>query len=245
VSAPLATQASMSSSRAALPPVRAASTPIRASSYPRSMHGERHRPHHRLANSCRPRPQLFPGRRSWPDRSATRGASSTVALQPCISRLQLYRIHMPYDGTLQAAWYVPGRLFSVNATTAAAVSISLHATSGWCGVFDDAPLGFALIMVGALFVGSMSTRWHGDVTPARGGGRANSHPDGTWISGLRRGADIGPQLGSTVILLLPPGAANWLPGLAAGSRIEVGQALAGGARHDAGELGADGHPSHA
>jgi len=29
-----------------------------------------------------------------------------------------------------------------------------------------------------------------------------------------------------VILLLPKNAADWLPGLAAGSRVEVGQALA-------------------
>ncbi len=33
-------------------------------------------------------------------------------------------------------------------------------------------------------------------------------------------------MGSTVILLTPPGYADWLPGFAAGSRIRMGEALA-------------------
>jgi len=33
-------------------------------------------------------------------------------------------------------------------------------------------------------------------------------------------------MGSTVILLLPPGGSEWLPGLAPGSSVRVGQALA-------------------
>ena len=45
------------------------------------------------------------------------GAFATLYLAP----YNYHRIHMPLDGTLKAAWYVPGDLFSVNATTAAAV----------------------------------------------------------------------------------------------------------------------------
>jgi len=33
-------------------------------------------------------------------------------------------------------------------------------------------------------------------------------------------------MGSTVILLLPPGSGEWLPGFAPGSSVRVGQALA-------------------
>jgi phosphatidylserine decarboxylase len=44
---------------------------------------------------------------------------------------------------------------------------------------------------------------------------------------LARGTELGRfNMGSTVILLLPPGRAAWLPALAAGGTIRVGQALA-------------------
>ncbi len=42
------------------------------------------------------------------------GSAATLYLAP----YNYHRIHMPLDGTLKAAWYVPGDLFSVNATTA-------------------------------------------------------------------------------------------------------------------------------
>ena len=151
------------------------------------------------------------------------GSFATLYLAP----FNYHRIHMPYDGTLQAAWYVPGRLFSVNATTAAAVSNLFARNERVVCVFDDAPLGFALVMVGALFVGSMSTRWHGDVTPAARRRPCDLAPRQDVDLKLAKGAELGRfNMGSTVILLLPEGAADWLPGLAAGSRIEVGQALA-------------------
>jgi phosphatidylserine decarboxylase len=44
---------------------------------------------------------------------------------------------------------------------------------------------------------------------------------------LEKGAELGRfNMGSTVILLLPPGGGEWLPGLAPGSSVRVGQALA-------------------
>jgi phosphatidylserine decarboxylase len=151
------------------------------------------------------------------------GSYATFYLAP----FNYHRVHMPADGALSAAWYVPGRLFSVNATTAASVTGLFARNERIVCVFDDATTGFALILVGALFVGSMSTYWHGDVTPAasRRPLRLRPNPDAE----LRRpkGAEMGRfNMGSTVILLLPKGAADWLPGLAAGSRVELGQALA-------------------
>ena len=53
--------------------------------------------------------------------------------------------------------YVPGRLFSVNARNRrAACPDCSRATSAWCACFDDGAPPFALVLVGALFVGSMS-----------------------------------------------------------------------------------------
>ena len=151
------------------------------------------------------------------------GSFATLYLAP----FNYHRIHMPCDGTLTAAWYVPGRLFSVNAATAAGVAGLFARNERVVCVFDDAPAGFALVLVGALFVGSMSTRWHGDVTPAAQRRPRQLAPRHDVELGLPKGAELGRfNMGSTVILLLPKGAADWLPGLAAGSPVKVGQALA-------------------
>src|ERR1700730_1663095 len=90
------------------------------------------------------------------------GSFATLYLAP----FNYHRVHMPCDGTLTAAWYVPGRLFSVNAITTAAVAGLFARNERIVCIFDSAPAGFALVLVGALFVGSMSTYWHGDVPPA-------------------------------------------------------------------------------
>ncbi|HSY08523.1 MAG TPA: archaetidylserine decarboxylase [Steroidobacteraceae bacterium] len=151
------------------------------------------------------------------------GSFATLYLAP----FNYHRIHMPAAGTLRAAWYVPGRLFSVNAATAASVAGLFARNERIVCVFDDASLGFALVLVGALFVGSMSTHWHGDVTPATARRRCELQAAQHAELRLAKGAELGRfNMGSTVILLLPKGVADWLPGLAAGSRVVVGQALA-------------------
>ncbi|MEP7245651.1 MAG: archaetidylserine decarboxylase, partial [Gammaproteobacteria bacterium] len=59
---------------------------------------------------------LLAGPPEWNARF-TGGSFATLYLAP----YNYHRIHMPLTGTLKAAWYVPGKLFSVNATTASAV----------------------------------------------------------------------------------------------------------------------------
>ncbi|HYB63816.1 MAG TPA: archaetidylserine decarboxylase [Steroidobacteraceae bacterium] len=152
------------------------------------------------------------------------GAFATLYLAPH----DYHRIHMPLAGTLQAAWYVPGQLFSVNATTAAQVPGLFARNERVVCVFADGTLSFALVLVGALFVGSMSTVWHGDVTPRSPRVRGDLAVDFV-RTGLKlgKGAEMGRfNMGSTVILLLPPGRSEWQDGLAAGSAIRMGQALA-------------------
>ena len=150
------------------------------------------------------------------------GTFATLYLAP----FNYHRIHMPAAGALTAAWYVPGRLFSVNATTAAGVTGLFARNERIVCIFEDGAFSFALVLVGALFVGSMSTYWHGDVTPrvrrpCELKSRANAKPR------LPKGAELARfNMGSTVILLLPREQTDWLAGLAAGSRIQVGQALA-------------------
>jgi phosphatidylserine decarboxylase len=152
------------------------------------------------------------------------GAFATLYLAPS----DYHRVHMPMRAALRAAWYVPGQLFSVNAATTAAVPGLFARNERLVCVFSAGPISFAVVLVGALFVGSMSTVWHGEVTPRSGGEQAEL-PLETSRSALtlEKGAELGRfNMGSTVIVLLPPGSAEWLPGIAPGSRVRVGQALA-------------------
>jgi phosphatidylserine decarboxylase len=152
------------------------------------------------------------------------GTFATLYLAPS----NYHRIHMPRSATVQAAWYVPGQLFSVNARTANQVPGLYARNERLVCVFAEGTLSFALVFVGALFVGSMATVWHGDVTPRTPRIRADLPLDFTAApQRLEKGAEVGRfNMGSTVILLLPPGRAEWLAPLAAGSSIRVGQALA-------------------
>ena len=166
---------------------------------------------------------LLDGAPEWAQRF-TGGAFATLYLAP----YNYHRIHMPIAGTLRAAWFVPGKLFSVNAVTAAAVPGLFAKNERVVCVFEDGPRAFAMVLVGALFVGSIATVWHGDVAPRNPPERVDLPLD-TSRSPLRlsKGAEMGRfNMGSTVILLTPPDLLNWLPKFATGSRVEVGQMLA-------------------
>ena len=156
------------------------------------------------------------------------GAFATLYLAP----YNYHRIHMPLAGTLRAAWFVPGKLFSVNAVTAAAVPGLFAKNERVVCVFDcvidGRPRSFAMVLVGALFVGSIATVWHGDVAPRSPHERVDLPLDASRSPlKLSKGAEMGRfNMGSTVILLLPPDMLDWLPKFASGTRIEVGQMLA-------------------
>lgn len=158
----------------------------------------------------------------WPQRFRG-GGFATLYLAP----YNYHRIHMPMHGTLRAAWYVPGRLFSVNAVTAAAVPNLFARNERVVCIFEEGPALFAMVLVGALFVGSMTTVWHGDITPRRRQRTDLPVDRSLGPLSLRKAEEMGRfNMGSTVILLTPPGLADWLPGIAAGSPVRMGQALA-------------------
>jgi phosphatidylserine decarboxylase len=151
------------------------------------------------------------------------GSYMTIYLAP----FNYHRIHMSLDGTLSGACYVPGRLFSVNDATARHVPELFARNERVILQFESAAGPHALVMVGALFVGSMGTVWHGDIA-RRGahGALALPVPPARAAASLARGAELGRfNMGSTVILLLPPAAARWISGLDCGSALRVGQQL--------------------
>ena len=166
---------------------------------------------------------LLAGRQPWV-RQLDGGRFATFYLAP----FNYHRIHMPLAGTLREAWYVPGRLFSVNGVTAARVPALFARNERVVLVFQGEAGCFAVVLVGALFVGSMSTVWHGDVTPAarRTVTTLRPAPDLQVEAYRARGAELGRfNMGSTVILLLPPGAARWDDTLTPGRAVRVGQTI--------------------
>jgi phosphatidylserine decarboxylase len=159
---------------------------------------------------------------NWASRF-TDGCFATLYLAP----FNYHRIHMPLGGTLRAAWYVPGQLFSVNAVTAAAVPGLFARNERVVCIFEDGPRLFAMVLVGALFVGSMETVWHGEITP-RNPRRPLELPLDTTRAPLHleKGEEMGRfNMGSTVILITAPDMIDWLPNMKAGDSVYVGQPL--------------------
>lgn len=153
-------------------------------------------------------------------RSFEDGRFATLYLAP----YNYHRIHMPLAGTLRATTHVPGRLFSVNTATAALVPRLFARNERVICLFDTDFGRLAVILVGALFVGSMATVWAGDITP-RSGARPTRLTEPARAVHLERGAELGRfNMGSTVILLLPA-TATWADSLVAGSLVRVGQTI--------------------
>jgi phosphatidylserine decarboxylase len=147
------------------------------------------------------------------------GSFATIYLAP----FNYHRVHMPLRGDLEDTVYVPGRLFSVNAVTAAYVPRLFARNERVLTLFDTAFGEVALILVGALNVGSMATIWAGDITPAAR--RAVTQLPAQQVS-LNKGEELGRfNMGSTVILLFQKDRARLSSGTRAGATVRLGESL--------------------
>ena len=146
------------------------------------------------------------------------GAFATIYLSP----RDYHRVHMPVAGTLTETRYVPGRLFSVNTVTAGAMP-GLFARNERLACLFDTSLGtMASVMVGAMIVAGIETRWAGRV-PGHGKRLVRSAHDGV---ALEAGEEMGSfLLGSTVVVLFEPDRIEWLAELGPGSTVRMGQAI--------------------
>ena len=121
--------------------------------------------------------------------------------------------------------FVPGDLFSVSTATTQLVPNLFARNERVICHFSTAIGPIAVILIGAIFVGSMETVWHGEVRGSRG------EPTRWVYRGDQRqafdtGVEIGRfNMGSTVIVLLPEGSAQWLPHLGANQPVRMGMAL--------------------
>ena len=148
------------------------------------------------------------------------GAFATVYLSP----RDYHRVHMPLTGRLRRMDFVPGTLFSVSDATTQLVPELFARNERVVCIFDTNTGPLAVILVGAIFVGSMETTWAGEI---RGTGGMITRHDYPSLDAptLEKGAEMGRfNMGSTVILLLPKGTVTWHD-LAPGQMVRMGERI--------------------
>lgn len=151
----------------------------------------------------------------------TNGYFHTIYLSP----RDYHRVHMPMEGRLQRMIHVPGRLFSVAPYTVRQVPGLFARNERVVSLFETTHGTMGVVLIGAMLVSSIETVWSGLVTPPRG--RKTSHTD--WSRRdivLKKGQEMGRfNMGSTVIILLPPGAVSSMEHYEPGDDVVVGQKL--------------------
>ena len=150
------------------------------------------------------------------------GMFATVYLSP----RDYHRVHMPWAGTLRETVHVPGRLFSVGTDAVASVPRVFARNERLACHFDTEFGPMVQVMVGALLVSGVETVWSGVEIPAYADAITRKDYRGKGIA-LERFAEMARfNYGSTVIVLLPRGAAMLAAGLAAETPVRLGQRLA-------------------
>jgi len=149
------------------------------------------------------------------------GHFATLYLSP----RDYHRIHMPCAGVLQRMLHVPGDLYSVNPVTARGVPGLFARNERVVCVFETQGQPWVLVLVGATIVGSMATTWHGVIDRSHQGVRQWDYRD--QHIALTQGQEMGRfLLGSTVVMLFPPGPMAFNPAWQAAGRIRMGEVMA-------------------
>lgn len=137
-----------------------------------------------------------------------------------------HRIHMPFAGRLRSTVYVPGDMFSVNAATVRAVSGVFARNERVICDFDTEAGRMAVILVGALFVGSMETVHCGEINPPP---RRRKMPQSIEKGAGRefaKGEELGRfNMGSTVVLLFQRDRVRWGNTLVPELKVKLGEAI--------------------
>lgn len=126
------------------------------------------------------------------------GKFATIYLSP----KDYHRIHMPITGTLTDMLYVPGELFSVSPLTAQRVPGLFARNERVVAIFDTEVGKLAMVLVGAIIVASIATKWAGTVSPPTGKNVQHwQYPvDGEHAVTIGKGEEMGLfKLGSTIV----------------------------------------------
>ncbi len=150
------------------------------------------------------------------------GEAAVIYLSP----KDYHRIHIPDAGKLLSMTYVPGDLFAVNPATVRNVDGLFARNERLVIRFENERGSFCLIMVGAIFVGSMQTVWEGKITPEYQ--PTIQHWDYSDANlTFNKGDEVGRfNMGSTVVLLTPENQLPELGKIIAGTPIKMGEHLA-------------------
>lgn len=149
------------------------------------------------------------------------GQFTTLYLSP----RDYHRIHMPLDGELTKMTYVPGKLFAVNNHSVKVIDRLFSRNERVISYFETSIGTMAIVMVGAINVGSMETVWAGEITPAKN--RIISTTDyNNQDFHLKRGAEMGRfNMGSTVIILFGNNRMQWAPEMQADKPVCMGMSM--------------------
>jgi len=150
------------------------------------------------------------------------GEAAVIYLSP----KDYHRIHIPVDAKLLSMTYVPGDLFAVNPATVRQVDGLFARNERLVIRFENEQGPFCLIMVGAIFVGSMETVWEGKITPDYEPTIQHWDYQDDNIQ-FSKGDEIGRfNMGSTVVLLATEGQLPELGKIHANTPIKMGELLA-------------------
>jgi phosphatidylserine decarboxylase len=151
------------------------------------------------------------------------GSFATIYLAP----FNYHRVHAPLAGELVAVRFVPGTLFSVNQSTVSHLRGLFVRNERLICHFKTAAGPCVVIFVGAMSVGSITTPWTGELRPRKGNivDNIDLHDSDTSLI-VGKGDLLGWfNMGSTVIVLTPPGVCTWKSGLQAGDALRMGEAI--------------------
>ncbi len=150
------------------------------------------------------------------------GIFSTIYLSP----KDYHRLHMPLTGKLVEMIHVPGRLFSVNAATANSVPRLFARNERVVCIFETEIGKMALVLVGAIFVSSVETIWHGVVTPPTISQVRSWRYEGEDAPVIEKGMEMGRfNMGSTIVVLFEDNKAAWENDFVAGKSVQLGELI--------------------
>ncbi len=135
-----------------------------------------------------------------------------------LSPRDYHRVHLPVAGKLTSMTYVPGSFFSVNPFLTD-YAPQIFAKNERIIAYFNTPFGeIAVILVGALGVGSIQMKWQPELATKL----THFAYDETQFC-FAQGEEIGHfQLGSTVIVLFPK---NFATSLKLGTHVKMGQKI--------------------
>ena len=149
-------------------------------------------------------------------RDFSQGSFATIYLSP----RDYHRVHMPVDGNLIQTNYIPGKLFSVNNTTTRHIDRLFARNERLVCLFETDFGKMAVVLVGALFVAGIETRWNQHYQPGKLQTEHFSSP-----KPFKAGNELGLfKFGSTVVVVTEK-SVNWCKDYDATTPCKMGQLL--------------------